>query len=202
MPLTFGAAMAVVIWTWRRGTGILAQKTRKIEVPLQSLIKSLEKRPPHIVDGTAIFLTSDPDFVPTSLLHNLKHNKVLHQQNVILTIETDHAPRVPPARRVRIEKISDRFMRVALRFGYMESPNVPQALALARKLGWDFEMMSTSFFVSRRALKPASHSFMPQLAGSSLHCAEPGGQRRHRLFPHPDRAGGRGRYAGHDLRVG
>jgi KUP system potassium uptake protein len=161
VPLTFGAAMAVVIWTWRRGTGILAQKTRKIEVPLQSLIKSLEKRPPHIVDGTAIFLTSDPDFVPTSLLHNLKHNKVLHQQNVILTIETDHAPRVPPARRVRIEKISDRFMCVALRFGYMESPNVPPALALARKLGWDFEMMSTSFFVSRRALKPASHSFMP-----------------------------------------
>jgi KUP system potassium uptake protein len=162
VPLTFGAAMALVIWTWRRGTGILAQKTRKIEVPLQSLIKSLEKRPPHIVDGTAIFLTSDPDFVPTSLLHNLKHNKVLHQQNIILTIETDHAPRVPPARRVRMEKISDRFTRVALRFGYMESPNVPQALVLARKLGWDFEMMSTSFFVSRRSLKPASHSFMPQ----------------------------------------
>jgi KUP system potassium uptake protein len=162
VPLTFGAIMAVVIWTWRRGTGILAQKTRKIEVPLQSLIKSLEKRPPHIVDGTAIFLTSDPDFVPTSLLHNLKHNKVLHQQNVILTIETDHAPRVPPARRVRMEPISERFMLVALRFGYMESPNVPQALVLARKLGWDFEMMSTSFFVSRRALKPASHSFMPQ----------------------------------------
>jgi KUP system potassium uptake protein len=162
VPLTFGAAMAVVIWTWRRGTGILAQKTRKIEVPLTSLIKSLEKRPPHIVDGTAIFLTSDPDFVPTSLLHNLKHNKVLHQQNIILTIETDHAPRVPPARRVRVEPISERFMRVALRFGYMESPNVPQALVLARKLGWDFEMMSTSFFVSRRALKPATHSFMPQ----------------------------------------
>jgi KUP system potassium uptake protein len=162
VPLTFGAAMAVVIWTWRRGTGILAQKTRKIEVPLQSLIKSLEKRPPHIVEGTAIFLTSDPDFVPTSLLHNLKHNKVLHTQNVILTIETDHAPRVAPLRRVRIERISDRFMRVALRFGYMESPNVPQALVLARKLGWDFEMMSTSFFVSRRALKPASHSFMPR----------------------------------------
>jgi KUP system potassium uptake protein len=162
VPLTFGATMAVVIWTWRRGTGILAQKTRKIEVPLKDLIKSLEKRPPHIVDGTAIFLTSDPDFVPTSLLHNLKHNKVLHQQNVILTIETDHAPRVPAGRRVRIEKISDRFMRVALRFGYMESPNVPQALVLARKLGWQFEMMTTSFFVSRRALKPASHSFMPQ----------------------------------------
>jgi KUP system potassium uptake protein len=162
VPLLFGATMAVVIWTWRRGMSILAQKTRRIEVPLQSLIKSLEKRPPHIVQGTAIFLTSDPDFVPTSLMHNLKHNKVLHEQNIILTVETDHAPRVPPVRRVRVEKISERFTKVALRFGYMESPNVPQALVLARKLGWDFEMMSTSFFVSRRALKPASHSFMPR----------------------------------------
>jgi KUP system potassium uptake protein len=162
VPLLFGATMAVVIWTWRRGTTILAQKTRRIEVPLQSLINSLEKRPPHIVQGTAIFLTSDPDFVPTSLLHNLKHNKVLHEQNIILTVETDHAPRVPPTSRARVEKISERFTRVALRFGFMETPNVPQALALARKLGWPFEMMSTSFFVSRRALKPASHSFMPR----------------------------------------
>jgi KUP system potassium uptake protein len=162
VPLLFGATMAIVIWTWRRGTAILAQKTRRIEVPLESLIKSLEKRPPHIVQGTAIFLTSDPDFVPTSLMHNLKHNKVLHEQNVILTVETDHAPRVPPANRVRVQKISERFTRVTLRFGFMESPNVPQALALARKLGWPFEMMSTSFFVSRRALKPASHSFMPR----------------------------------------
>ena len=162
VPLLFGAMMAVIIWTWRRGTSILAQKTRRIEVPLQDLIKSLEKRPPHIVQGTAIFLTSDPEFVPTSLMHNLKHNKVLHETNVILTIETDHAPRVPSERRVRVEKISERFTKVALRFGFMESPNVPQALTLARKLGWNFEMMSTSFFVSRRSLKPASHSFMPR----------------------------------------
>src|SRR5881227_4377027 len=138
VPLLFGATMAVLIWTWRRGTSILAQKTRRIEVPLKDLLKSLEKRPPHIVSGTAIFLTSDPEFVPTSLLHNLKHNKVLHEQNIILTVETDHAPRVPPARRVRVEKISERFTRIALRFGYMESPHVPQALALARQAGWQF----------------------------------------------------------------
>ena len=162
VPLLFGATMAVIIWTWRRGTAILAQKTRRIEVPLLDLIRSLEKRPPHVVPGTAIFLTSDPDFVPTSLMHNLKHNKILHEQNVILTVETDHAPRVEPEGRVRMEKISERFMRVTLRFGYMESPNVPQALVLARKLGLPFEMMSTSFFVSRRSLKPASHSFMPR----------------------------------------
>ena len=162
VPLLFGMVMAVVVWTWMRGASILTKKTRKIEVPMQDLIRSLEKRPPHIVPGTAIFLTSDPDFVPTSLMHNLKHNKVLHQNNVILTVETDNLPRVDLADRVRLQKVSDRFTHVTLRFGYMESPNVPLALAHARSLGWEFDMMSTSFFVSRRSLKPAPHSFMPR----------------------------------------
>ena len=161
VPLLFGLAMAVMIWTWRRGSAILIQKTRRIEVPLNDLIKSLEKRPPHIVKGTAVFLTSDPSFVPTALLHNLKHNKVLHEHNVVLTIETAQTPRVDPAERVRMETISDRFSTVRLRFGFMESPNVPKALVIARKLGWQFDIMSTSFFVSRRSLKPSAQSGMP-----------------------------------------
>ncbi|HUN95642.1 MAG TPA: potassium transporter Kup [Bradyrhizobium sp.] len=162
VPLLFGLSMAIVIWTWRRGTAILLAKTRRTEVPLRELIASLEKRPPHIVKGTAIFLTSDPDFVPTALLHNLKHNKVLHEKNVILTIETAQTPRVGSVDRVVMETISDHFATVRLRFGYMESPNVPKALAIARKLGWQFDIMSTSFFVSRRSLKPSSQSGMPQ----------------------------------------
>jgi KUP system potassium uptake protein len=161
-PLLFGLSMAIVIWTWRRGTAILVAKTRRTEVPLKELIASLEKRPPHIVKGTAIFLTSDPDFVPTALLHNLKHNKVLHENNVILTIETAQTPRVDSVDRVLMEAISDHFATVRLRFGYMESPNVPKALAIARKLGWQFDIMSTSFFVSRRSLKPSAQSGMPQ----------------------------------------
>ena len=161
VPLLFGLAMALMIWTWRRGSAILILKTRRIEVPLNDLIKSLEKRPPHIVKGTAVFLTSDPSFVPTALLHNLKHNKVLHEHNVILTIETAQTPRVDPAERVRMETISERFSTVRLRFGFMESPNVPKALVIARKLGWQFDIMSTSFFVSRRALKPSAQSGMP-----------------------------------------
>ena len=161
-PLLFGLSMAIVIWTWRRGTAILLAKTRRTEVPLKELIASLEKRPPHIVKGTAIFLTSDPDFVPTALLHNLKHNKVLHEKNVILTIETAQTPRVDSVDRVLMEAISDHFATVRLRFGYMESPNVPKALAIARKLGWQFDIMSTSFFVSRRSLKPSAQSGMPQ----------------------------------------
>jgi KUP system potassium uptake protein len=162
VPLMFGLLMAGMVWTWRRGAAILIQKTRRIEVPLHDLIKSLEKRPPHIVKGTAVFLTSDPSFVPTALLHNLKHNKVLHEHNVILTIETAQTPRVDVAERVRMEQISDKFSTVRLRFGFMESPNVPKALVIARKLGWQFDIMATSFFVSRRSLKPSAQSGMPQ----------------------------------------
>jgi KUP system potassium uptake protein len=160
-PLLFGATMVLLILTWRRGTGILANKTRRIEVPLDTLFRNLEKKPPHFVPGTAVFLTSDPEFAPTALLHNLKHNKVLHEHNVILTVVTADTPRVPEDDRVKITPLSSHFSRVSLKFGYMEQPNVPKALAVARKLGWQFDIMSTSFFLSRRALKPSPQSGMP-----------------------------------------
>ena len=114
------------------------------------------------VPGTAVFLTSDPDSAPHALLHNLKHNKVLHENNVILTVTTADTPRVSEDERVRIIPISPHFRRVTLRFGYMEQPNIPKALAVARKLGWQFDIMSTSFFLSRRSLKPATRSGMPR----------------------------------------
>jgi KUP system potassium uptake protein len=161
-PLLFGASMVLLILTWRRGTNILMQKTRRSEVPLDTLLASLEKKPPHVVPGTAVFLTSQPDFAPTALLHNLKHNKVLHEHNVILTIITTDTPRATDDERVKIMALSPHFSLVALKFGYMESPNVPKALAIARKHGWHFDIMSTSFFLSRRALKPAAHSGMPR----------------------------------------
>src|SRR5579864_1020128 len=161
-PLLFGATMVLLILTWRRGTGILASKTRRTEVPLDTLFRSLERKPPHFVPGTAVFLTSDPEFAPTALLHNLKHNKVLHEQNVILTIITADTPRVGEEERVQITPLSAHFSRVSLKFGYMEQPNVPKALAIARKHGWQFDIMSTSFFLSRRSLKPSAHSGMPR----------------------------------------
>jgi len=161
-PILFGASMVLLILTWRRGTRLLFDKTRRTEVPLDTLFRSLEKKPPHSVPGTAVFLTSDPEFAPTALLHNLKHNKVLHEHNVILTIVTADTPRVSEDERVHITPLSKRFSRVALKFGYMEAPNVPKALAVARKHGWSFDIMSTSFFLSRRALKPAVKSGMPR----------------------------------------
>jgi len=161
LPVMFGSIMVLIMATWRRGTSFLAQKTRRIEVPLETLLNNLEKRPPHFVPGTAVFLTSDPEFAPTALLHNLKHNKVLHEHNVILTIITADTPRVPEEDRVKMTPMSQHFTRMSLKFGYMEQPNVPKALAIARKHGLQFDIMSTSFFLSRRALKSTPQSGMP-----------------------------------------
>jgi KUP system potassium uptake protein len=162
VPLALGAVVMLLMYTWRRGSRLLFEKSRKLEFPLVDLVAMLEKRPPQRVPGTAVFLTSDPASAPTALMHSLKHYKVLHEKNVILTIETAPTPRIDPAERVRLEQVSATFSKVTLRFGFMESPNVPKTLAIARKLGWQFDIMSTSFFLSRRALKPAAHSGMPR----------------------------------------
>jgi len=161
VPLALGGVVMTIMYTWRRGNKLLLAKTRKQEMPLESLVNKLERKPPARVPGTAVFLTSDPEFAPTALLHSLKHYKVLHENNVVLTIETADVPRIDPAERVQIEPIGQTFARVRLRFGFMETPNVPRALAIARKHGWQFDIMSTSFFLSRRSLKPAAKSDMP-----------------------------------------
>jgi KUP system potassium uptake protein len=162
VPLALGGIVMLLMYTWRRGSKLLFEKSRKLEFPLADLVAMLEKRPPQRVPGTAVFLTSDPECAPTALMHSLKHYKVLHEKNVILTIETAPTPRIDPAERVRLEQLSETFSRVTLKFGFMESPNVPKALAIARRLGWQYDIMSTSFFLSRRALKPAAHSGMPR----------------------------------------
>jgi len=162
VPLALGSWVMLLMYTWRRGSRLLFEKSRKLEFPLADLVTMLEKRPPQRVPGTAVFLTSDPMCAPTALMHSLKHYRVLHEKNVILTIESAPTPRVDLSERVRLEQISPTFSKVTLKFGFMESPNVPKALAIARKLGWQFDIMSTSFFLSRRALKPAAHSGMPR----------------------------------------
>ncbi len=162
VPLAIGALVMIIMYTWRRGTRLLFEKTRRQEMSLDDLVAMLERKPPQTVPGTAVFLTSDPRSAPTALLHSLKHYKVLHEKNVILTVDTAETPRVPASERVRIEPVGQTFSRVRLRFGFMETPNVPRALAIARKLGWQFDIMSTSFFLSRRSLRPAAHSGMPR----------------------------------------
>jgi KUP system potassium uptake protein len=162
VPLALGGIVMLVMYTWRRGSKLLFEKTRRLETPLDDLVRALERKPPQRVSGTAVFLTSDPKSAPTALLHSLKHYRVLHERNIILSIETAHTPRVESDRRVRIEPVGSTFMRVLLRFGYMETPNIPRALGQARKLGLQFDIMSTSFFLSRRALRRAQRSGMPR----------------------------------------
>lgn len=161
VPLLIGALVMLVIFTWRKGANILAAKTRRLETPIDDLVKALEKRPPPRVPGTAVFLTGDPTSAPTALLHSLKHYKVLHENNVVLTVVIENTPYVKMADRVSIEPLGKSFSRVRIRFGFMETPNVPRALGIARKQGWSFDIMSTSFFLSRRSVRPDARSGMP-----------------------------------------
>ena len=161
LPLAYGAGLVVVMWTWSKGIRILTEKTRAESVPLSDLIASLTARPPHRAPGTAMFLTANPDLAPVALMHNLKHNKVLHQQNVILTVSTAETPRVAEDKRIRIEPIGGDFKRLTLSYGFMETPNLPKTLAKCKKQGLKFDIMSTSFFLGRRSIVPDAKSGMP-----------------------------------------
>jgi len=161
LPLVLGSALVVIMWTWTRGAQILTAKTRRDSVPLIELSEILKARAPHRAPGTAIFLTSDPSMAPVALMHNLKHNKVLHEKNIVLTIETAETPRVREEDRVRIEPVNDDFKKVIISYGFMESPNLPKALGLCRKLGLKFDIMATSFFLGRRSVVPSAQSGMP-----------------------------------------
>ena len=161
MPIVLGGGLVVLMWTWTRGTGILTEKSRRDSLPLTDLIAMLQTRPPHRAAGTAIFLTSDPEVAPVALMHNLKHNKVLHEKNVILTVQTADRPRVPDSQRAEIQVVSPDFKKVILHYGFMESPNIPRALSVCRRMGLKFDIMSTSFFLGRRSVVPSSHHGMP-----------------------------------------
>ncbi len=161
MPIALGGVLLLIMWTWVRGSQILSEKTRKDSLPLTDLIEMLRARPPHRAPGTAVFLTSDPDIAPVALMHNLKHNKVLHEKNIILTVRTADRPRVPESKRVSFEPISEDFKRIVVTYGFMETPNVPRALGICRKQGLKFDIMSTSFFLGRRSVVPSARQGMP-----------------------------------------
>ncbi len=153
VPVLLALVIMVVMWTWRKGSLILRQKTARNDVPLEMFIKSIERKSDHApvsVPGTAVFLTSVPDTTPAVLLHNIKHNHVLHEQNVILTVNTADVPYVPDSQRVLLTKLSERFLRLEVTFGFMDDQNVSRALALCKKAGFKFEIMQTSFYLGRR----------------------------------------------------
>ncbi len=162
MPLIFGAILIILMWTWVRGSRIVYNKERKDSLPVADLFRMLEKSQPVRVKGTAVFLTSDPENAPGALLHNLKHNKVLHQRNIILTIKTLDIPWVPEHEQIKITPIcNDEVTRIIAKVGYMQSPRVPRILTMARRHGLDFDIMQTSFFLGRRTIKASAASGMP-----------------------------------------
>jgi KUP system potassium uptake protein len=162
LPLAIAAAITLIVLTWVRGSASLGKATRRNEAELQWLVRKLEAKPPHRVPGTAVFLTGDPDSAPTSLMHNLKHNRVLHERNIILTIKTEDTPRVPRHDRIEIDRVADTFIRVIAHYGFMETPSVPKILEHCRRKDLNIDISATSFFLSRRSLKTTIKSEMPR----------------------------------------
>ncbi|MGI2036063.1 potassium transporter Kup [Rhizobium panacihumi] len=168
VPLVLAIVIMLMMWTWTKGSKHLREKIARNDVPLIAFISSIEGSverssvtAPVTVPGTAVFLTSVPDKTPSVLMHNLKHNHVLHEQNIILTIWTQDKPYVPDSQRVEVTQLSKRFIRIDLTFGFMDEPNVTKALMLCKKKGLKFEIMQTSFYLGRRNLIATPNTGLP-----------------------------------------
>ncbi|MBS0327707.1 MAG: potassium transporter Kup [Proteobacteria bacterium] len=151
-PLLIGGAVFTLLTTWKRGRAILMKRLAEDAMPLDLFIQSIEASPPTRVPGTAVFLTSTLDRVPHALLHNLKHNKVLHERIVFLTIITRDIPYVPEAERGEVTDLGSGFFRLVANYGFKGDPDVPELLESCGRRGFVFDMMETSFFVSRETL--------------------------------------------------
>ena len=160
-PLAVGVVVFVLLLTWKSGRALLMGRLAKDAMPVESFIDALSDRVPR-VSGTAIFLTGTTEGVPMALLHNLKHNKIIHDRVVICTVAMEDIPFVPPDRRIEAIPLAPNFQRLIMRFGFMEDTNIPRALAQARtdQLGFFYEPMSISYFLSRETLVPSSHPGM------------------------------------------
>jgi KUP system potassium uptake protein len=155
-PLAIGACVFVVMTTWRRGREVLFERLNESSVPLKPFLEALFVDPPRRVSGTAVFLTAAPDATPHALLHNLNHNKVLHERVVFLTVQILDVPWVPFTERVSCDARGQGCWQVQVRYGFMNRPDVTRALDLCAALGVEFDPMSTSFFLSRQKLVPSA----------------------------------------------
>jgi KUP system potassium uptake protein len=160
VPLLVAATVFTLMTTWRRGREILDERLRKEALPIDAFLQSLQLNPPIRVPGTAVFMYRNPAGTPTALLHNLKHNKVLHERVVLLTIETEERPHVPAAERVEVEDLGFGVYRIAAHYGFLEDPDVPAALAYVQVPGLELEPLRTSFFLGRETLIATKHPGM------------------------------------------
>ncbi|MGY4517125.1 potassium transporter Kup [Lysobacter sp. HA18] len=162
VPLFIGITSFTLMRTWRRGRALLHEEVRKEGIQLDVFLPGLMLSPPVRVPGTAVFLTADRGVVPQAFLHNLKHNKVLHERNVFLTVEPMTVPMAPKDKRLKIDSIGENFYRVTIKFGFMETPDVPLALMRScDKGGIHFDPMDTTYFASRETIVASKHRGMP-----------------------------------------
>jgi KUP system potassium uptake protein len=162
VPLAIAGMLSLMMFTWVRGYGLLLKITRRNEADLDWLVRKLEAKPPVRVPGTAVFLSSDVNAAPTALMHNLKHNRVLHERNIVLSIRTEDTPRVPRHERVAIDRSSETFIKVVASYGFMETPSIPKIMESCRRKDLNIDMGGTSFFLSRRSLRSTTRSEMPR----------------------------------------
>jgi len=163
VPLIIAGALGLVMFTWVKGSAILGKITRRNEADLDWLVRKLEAKPPARVPGTAVFLTADVNAAPTSLMHNLKHNRVLHERNLVLSIRTQETPRVPRHERVVIDRSNETFIKVTALYGFMETPSIPKIIESCRRKDLNIDIGATSFFLSRRSLRPTTRSEMTRV---------------------------------------
>jgi KUP system potassium uptake protein len=159
-PLVIGGAVFAMLRTWQKGRALLAERLES-DISVEEFLAQIEEDPPPRVPRKAVFMTGNPETPPPALLHNLKHNGVLHAQAALLTVSTEELPRVPREEKVSIEDLGSGFHRITGRYGFMESPNVPHILALAREQGLDFPLEETSFFLGRERILSERHPKMP-----------------------------------------
>jgi len=151
-PLLLGAFLFTMMLTWKRGRELVFENLQKHAIPLEDFLASLFISPPVRVPGTAIFLRGESDGVPHAMLHNLSHNKVLHERVVFLTVVMQEVPYVPEANQVRIEVLGNECYQMNVTYGFKNVPDIPAALFLAQDQGLEFEMMETSFFIARQTV--------------------------------------------------
>lgn len=162
LPLVVAAFIYFTITTWRRGRRLVATELSEGSLPLRQFLQRMERAPDRVA-GTAVFLTADASHTPAAFLHNLKHNKVLHERIIILQVETMDVPRVPDANRVEVERLGKGFHTVIARYGFTEQPDVPAALRACRPHGIAYDEMETSFFLGRETLVPAQRSTLGRI---------------------------------------
>jgi KUP system potassium uptake protein len=156
LPLVMGIVMFTVMSTWKRGRAILAKVFARGALPVDMFVKEINQKPPHRVPGAAVFLSANPEGVPNVLLHHLKHNKVLHEKVVLLSLITEDVPHVPAADRVQVVNLGAHLYRVTGRYGFMEKPSIPGVLEQCREQGLNLNVGDTTFYLGRETLIPAT----------------------------------------------